>query len=226
MREKITAGLLLVAIIAVTVVFVKSFVADKVAEANEKSQLALDAKVAEQELLLSKISELTRTNGADEITEKIIVDCTATERARFDALLDQLSGSISGQEIKELDTLFYKCARFYADRKSVMAARLHREVEVYEEYVRLYGYIRNEVSVDLEKRVVVWRQVADSELTLAGYFNDLVRLQGNIITALLQGQSKESTDIKNTLSEVAITRDKMTMLTKQLENLQLELRAI
>jgi hypothetical protein len=226
MKQKISVAvviaLLLLLIVGATTVLVRQ----KVAEANEKTILALEAQVANQERLIFQIAELTKTSGADVITQKIVVDCSANERARFDSLLDSLSGSITQAEIKELDSLFYKCARFYADRKSVMAARLVREVEVFAEYNRLYQYIKNSDTDETYTRVVLWQQLAESEMSLAGHFNTLVALQGDIITALLNGQTKDSTDIKNTLVQVAETRDQMTMLTKQIENFQTELRSI
>jgi hypothetical protein len=225
MKHKNTVLIVIISLV-LAIIGVKLLIDDRVATANEKSLLALEAKVAEQDLLLSQIADLTRTNGADEITEKIIVDCSAVERARFDTLLDQLSTTISTTEIRELDMLFYKCARFYADRKSVMAARLFREVEVYGEYVRLYGYILGETNQVNDERVLLWKQIADAELKLAQHFNSLVVMQGKIIAALLAGQTKDSTDITNTLSDVSNIRDEMTMLSKQIEDYNAKLRSI
>ncbi len=226
MHNKLFFSIGVIAIVFIGAVVLKTYTDVKVKEANEKSLLAIEAQVAKQDQLVAQVADLTRTSGADAITEKIIVDCSAGERARFDTLLDKLSQQISPDEIRELDGLFYKCARFYADRKSVMAARLVREVEVFAEYSKLYRYIKNVETDTTENRALLWKQVAEAEMKLATHFNDLVRLQGDIITALLNGQTKDSVDIKNTLVEVSAARDQMTMLTKQIENFQIELRAI
>ncbi len=202
------------------------YVAAQITAATEKNFLVLDAQIAKQDLLISQIVELLRTNSADEVTKRIVVDCNTTERSRFDTLLERLSGTISPAEISELESLFHKCARFYADRKSIMAARLEREVEIYGEYVRMYGFLNESAAAELEPRVNLWNQIVAAELALAENFNRLVALQEEIILALKNGQARDSVDIQGTLDEVTDIRVEMATLSKQVETLRSELPSL
>jgi hypothetical protein len=196
-----------------------------VAKKLDSTSLALQTNIAEQELVLATIADLTKRNEADEITERIVVDCTPTERERFETLLNKLSATITRTELTELDSLFFVCGRYFADKKSVMAARLAREVSVYEEYISLRSRI---LSTDdaLTERVVLWQRVADDELTMAADFTRLVELQRDIIMALLAGKSRDSEEIANTLRDVTEIKNNMTVRVQQIETTRRELQTI
>lgn len=179
--------------------------------------LAVDVKIAEQKLQLVQIADLTRQNGADAITERIIVDCGAPDRQRFDALLDALAGNITASELAELESLFYKCGSFFANRRAVMASRLVREVSIYQSYSSLRDTLVNKDALKIEQ-LEIWKQLADAELATAEYFSELVTLQGEIISALRSGKSRNSTELTDTLAEVQNIRVKMSVLGKQIEN--------
>src|SRR5690606_5572118 len=117
-------GILIIGFLYIT----QTLFAYVVREQNEETLLSVDLRIAEQELLLVTIADLARRTEADAVTNRIVVDCSADERREFDTLLDTLGLSITPAELRQLDTLFYKCGSFYADRKAVMAARLYREV--------------------------------------------------------------------------------------------------
>ncbi len=196
-----------------------------VAKKLDSTSLALDTNIAKQELVLATIADLTKRNEADEITERIVVDCSPTERQRFETLLDKLSSSITRPELTELDSLFFVCGRYFADKKSVMAARLAREVSVYEEYISLRSRI---LSTDdsLTDRVDLWQRVADDELTTAADFTRLVELQRDIIMALLAGKSRDSEEIATTLKDVTEIKNNMTVRVQQIESTRRELQKI
>lgn len=204
---------------------INQYTSTTVARELETANLALEANIAEQELVLATIADLTKQNGADEITARIVVDCSATDRARFEALLNKLSGIITRAELTELDSLFFACGSFFADRKAVMAARLAREVTVYRDYISL----RNRI-VDLddesEDRVVLWQRIADDELALSSDFTKLVELQRDIIMTLLAGKNRDSAEISTTLSAVAETKNNMTVRIQQIEKARAELVSI
>ena len=108
------------------------------AAVNERlSDLQLETKIliSEQETLLASIAEITARNGADKVTEQIIVDCSTTERIRFDELLGSLNRGLNRSELTELERLFGRCGNFFSQRKSVMVSRFQREVEIYETFV-------------------------------------------------------------------------------------------
>ncbi len=196
-----------------------------VAKKLDSTSLALEANIAKQELVLATIADLTKRNEADEITERIVVDCSPTERQRFKTLLDKLSSSITRVELTELDSLFFACGRYFADKKSVMAARLAREVSVYEEYISLRSRILS-TNDELADRVSLWQRVADDELTSAADFTRLVELQRDIIMALMAGKSRDSEEITNTLRNVTEIKNNMTVRVQQIETTRRELQTI
>ncbi len=191
----------------------------------ENTSLALDTHIAEQELVLMKIADLTKQNNADEVTARIVVDCSASERARFEELLNKLSGTIVRAELLELDNLFFACASFFADRKAVMAARLAREVSVYKDYISLRNRIVS-INDENEERVTLWERIADDELLLSGDFTKLVELQRDIIMTLMAGKSRDSIEITSTLKAVAETKNNMSVKIQQIEKTRAELTAI
>jgi hypothetical protein len=196
-----------------------------VAKKLDSTSLALETNIAKQELVLATIADLTKRNEADEITERIVVDCSPTERQRFETLLDKLSSSITRTELTELDSLFFVCGRYFADKKSVMAARLAREVSVYEEYISLRSRILS-TNDELTERVSLWQRVADDELTSAADFTRLVELQRDIIMALMAGKSRDSEEITNTLRNVTEIKNNMTVRVQQIETTRRELQTI
>ncbi len=191
----------------------------------DSTSLALDTNIAEQELVLATIADLTKRNEADEITERIVVDCSPTERQRFETLLDKLSSTITRPELTELDGLFFACGSYFADKKSVMAARLAREVSVYEEYISLRARILS-TDDELTERVALWQRVADDELSTAADFTRLVELQRDIIMALLAGKSRDSEEITTTLRNVTDIKNNMTVRVQQIETTRRELQTI
>ncbi|MFN3692824.1 MAG: hypothetical protein ACK4SL_01835 [Candidatus Paceibacteria bacterium] len=196
-----------------------------VAKKLDSTSLALDTNIAEQELVLATIADLTKRNEADEITERIVVDCSPTERQRFETLLDKLSSTITRSELTELDSLFFACGSYFADKKSVMAARLAREVSVYEEYISLRARILS-TDDELTERVALWQRVADDELSTAADFTRLVELQRDIIMALLAGKSRDSDEITRTLRNVTDIKNNMTVRMQQIEATRRELQTI
>lgn len=174
--------------------------------ADLRSELLL--QTSEQQALLFTIAETTSRNGADDITERIVKDCSLEERTLFDSLLGRLNSGLLKTELTTLERLFGRCGSFYAERKSVMVARLEREVEVYESSVKqleqIGGVDTNDFQVDL------WKQLVLEESKQSAEFSSLVQLQDKIITALLEGKSVNSSEIIGILDEVKIVQQSLS----------------
>jgi hypothetical protein len=166
--------------------------------ADLRSELLV--QISEQRSLLATITETTARNGADEITERIVKDCTLAERTEFDLLLGRLNDGLSKAELTALERLFGRCGSFYAERKSVMAARFEREVEVYENYVSQLERIGGTGIEDFN--VSLWKELAASEQMQSTEFGLLAQNQDKIISSLLEGKSAISPEIKTILEEV------------------------
>ena len=169
-------------------------------ERLEDLQNELLVQVTKQQTLLTTIAETTARNGADDVTEIIIKDCSIDERTQFDALLERLDAGLSQAELSVLERLFGRCGTFYAERKSVMVARFEREVEVYENYVTQLSHIS---SADIEDlNVSLWKQLVEDEKKQSTEFSALVDNQDKIISALLSGKNTTSPEIITILDEV------------------------
>jgi hypothetical protein len=211
--RRVTVALILAVILLISLYFIVRYIVDN---QNRDTVAALDTRIFDQEKLLISLAEATRVNGADAATERIIVDCKADERQQFDKLLDLLSANISASQLTELNTLFYKCGSFYSDRKSVMATRLVREVEVLSQYLTLRS-VMSTVTDTESKKLESWKNLAEAELKTAEYFNQLVLLQGKIITELNSGKKPGSPELLATLNDVNNVRGQMLILSKQIE---------
>ncbi len=221
-----TKQIALVVVVVVVVLYgIHLYTNSRINDELEKAILALDANIAEQQFVLGTVADLTKQNDADEITKRVVVDCPANERQRFESLLDKLSSNITRTELVELERLFLACGSFFADRKAVMAARLVREVAVFEEYVNLRNRVVGD-DKDIQEQVTLWGRVADGELKLAEDFSRLVDLQEDIIMALLAGKTSTSPEISATLKTVTETRNNMAVQVQQIESARSELLAI
>jgi hypothetical protein len=215
---RVTVVLILAVILLISLYFVVRYT---ITAHNRTTAAELETLIFNQEKLLISLAEATRVNGADSATERIIIDCKADERQRFDTLLDLLSTTISNEQLRELNTLFYKCGSFYADRKSVMATRLIREVEVFSEYVTLRN-ILSKTSFNNSPKIEAWQKLAEAELKTAEYFNQLVLHQGTIINLLNTGKIAASPEVVAVLGLVSTVRGQMLVLGTQIEVYKLD----
>ncbi len=214
--NRLTVILILCVIVLISIFL---FTQDNALGQNSKTIATLDAAILIQSDNLRGLAEITRVNGADATTDRIITDCSAGERERFDTLLDKLQANISETELNELTTLFYSCGSFFADRKAVMATKLQREVEILSDYIDLRSIVSGKSS-EGASQLEAWKKLAESELKTAEYFKDLVQLQGKIIILLGNGQTPTSPEVLAILSQVNTVRGQMLVLSDQIEVLK------
>jgi hypothetical protein len=182
----------------------------------------LELQIAEQQALLISLAETTARNGADATTETIIRDCAAEERREFDLLLGKLDTGLPTAELAKLERLFGRCGSFYSERKSVMVARLEREIDLYETYIAQLQTLKG---VDVEKTYQVdrWKELAAKEQQQSDSFAKLVPLQDRIISALLAGKSIQSDDLKITLQEARDVQELLILANTQASQIRAEL---
>jgi plasmid maintenance system killer protein len=180
--------------------------------------------ISEQEAILATIAEITARNGADSVTEQIVQDCSISERTAFDTLLGGLNDGLSQIQLIELERLFGRCGGFYAERKAMMVARLAREIEVYQTYVRQLETI---IDADVEDEFFIsqWTHLAEQEQKQSELFSELVRKQDEIIAALLAGKSADSLEIVEILRDVQEIQDTLTVTNIQTANVREELNS-
>ncbi len=178
--------------------------------------------IADQESTLIAIAETTARNGADAVTESIVQDCNITEREEFDSLLGRLNSGLARSELQTLERLFGRCGSFYSDRKTVMVSRLAREIEVFESYVSLLSLISGK-DIAPEMKVAEWQALAAEERQQSELFAQLVRIQDEIITLLLAGESTASPGMEEVLRSARETQEGLLYASKQSQRIRAEL---
>lgn len=194
-------------------------------EKFEDLQSKITLQIAEQQTLLTTISETTARNGADSVTESIVLDCNLQERTDFDSLLGRLDKGLSKEELTTLERLFGRCGNFYAARKSVMVTKLEREIEIYTSYVDQLDAVSDE-DVNKLYKVETWKKLSREEKTQSELFTSLVKQQDKIITTLLQGKSASSEEMKEILQEVKETQEMLVLTNRQAADTRAELLAL
>ena len=167
-------------------------------------ELVTRAQIAEQETVLAAIAEITARNGADAVTESIVKDCTLVERTEFEVLLDGLNSGLPRADLVELERLFGRCGSFYAERKSVMVARLKREIGVFESFIEQASTLAGS-DISEEYQLASWQSLSELELKQSQLFTELVQLQDQIVAELLgksNGSDQSLTDIQTRAAEV------------------------
>jgi hypothetical protein len=188
---------------------------------TQAALVAVEAAITEQEKTLVTVADQTKQNKPDDITKSYLVDCPPQNRDRFDLLLNKLSTSIAANELEELRVLFYQCSTYYSDIKSIMSAKLTREVALYGEYIDLAKTISGGRE-DFERRLEMWGKIADAEQNNAQHFADLVTYQEEIIEALRAGKTPSDAAITDILNKVQTTRDQMVILSQQIDTYRTE----
>jgi len=191
-NQKSNIKLVIAFLIGVGVVFlIVSFVVN---QRLTELQLQTRLLISDQEILLVTIAETTARNGADEVTERIIRDCSNSERTQFDQLLSNLNKGLTKAQLVELERLFGRCGNFFSERKSVMVSRFEREIQIYETFVEQLNNLSGRDNFD-EYQVPEWKQLAELETKQSRLFSELVTVQDTIISLLLNGNLPESDEI-------------------------------
>lgn len=178
--------------------------------------------IADQQAKLIAITETTARGGADAVTESIVRDCSVIERDEFDRLLGRLNAGLSQQELTTLERLFGRCGAFYSQRKSVMVARLSREIEVYESYVEILSNVTGE-DLTVSFNVPKWQALSAEEKKLSELFSNLVGIQDEIITTLLSGSLSNSPEMQIVLKKAQETQETLMVANMQAATIRAEL---
>jgi hypothetical protein len=182
---------------------------------------ALTTKIESQATTLETLVDLIDRDGANEAVSKIVVDCNAVDRERFDYLLSNLQ-TLRGAELREVDLLFARCGGFYAERRSMMVAELQRELAVYQSYIELYSSIDGRAEA-ITYPTATWESIVALETTRANYMRELVAIQGEIISGLIGGAPVTGESIAALLQRAKETKENLSLAGVQRDTLRQEL---
>lgn len=129
---------------------------------------------------------------------KVMPDCSAAERVQFEARLGRLNEGLNNAELKELDTLFSRCAPVSVIQRSAMVAQFESEFKNFSAQVKQrkmlgeYG--------DYDEQLKTWSELLKTEKSIVDLSFESVNLQYEIILQLLSGlrvDSDSANELKN-----------------------------
>ncbi len=210
----ISAALLLIAVCLFCVWFTIHSVKMQFVQ-HTKDALALE----EQKLIT--LAELTSKERVDATVDAIISDCTVENRARFDEQLSMLP-MLRGVQLSEIEQLFNMCGDFYAQKKAIMVSRLQSQFEFFSTLAVLISRIDTRVTAETYN-ISLWNQfivlqTKQSELSLA-----LVDIQGAIILQLKKSADVRSDVLQALMVDGQKTRDALSSVSAEIENIQKQL---
>jgi len=168
------------------------------------TRAVLDEELQTQTTRLVGLSTLLRHGGSTTNVDAIVTDCAPAERNRFDSLLTKIE-YLSRPELVELRALFYICADYHAKRRAGVFFQFERELEVWQQLItarRSLGALPTDSSAN-------WFEILQHERTRMNVLNSLVRVQGDIIVALYDGETRESDRLRNLLEESVKLRQQL-----------------
>lgn len=213
-RYALASGLLLVAL---TFFCASWYVKTQQSEYRDQLNTLLTA----QESKMSSLSMLIDRDEADEAVRRIVADCSQSERERFDTLLGSLS-QLSRSDLVEISNLFAVCGSFYADQQAILAMRLKRELEIHQELTNLLILTDTDVS-EQEAEGQQWQELTNLEQDRSALTAELVSIQGVIIDLLLSGKTVSSEEIVMALEKAQTTKDSLSLLNTQADELRARL---
>ena len=158
------------------------------------NQRAMEAEVhtmlTEELEYMRTLAEITDQNGADDITEIIISDCP--RRSEYEELLNSLA-TLTKRDLIAVQTLRESCGSFYSERKALMVSKLEREFTQYTKLLTLLATLtERDIELYHEKE---WEEIVSLEKSRSTALRDQERLQSEIITALISGESVQSVQV-------------------------------
>jgi hypothetical protein len=177
-------------------------------------------EIARQESRLTALLEVIGRDGADEVVEGIIEDCSQENRSKFDTQLGRLP-ELKGPELIEMGQLFEACGNFFAQRSAVMVARLEREFEVHLKYIEILDAIDPHDTVDAYD-LPTWSTLVALEVERSKLSTKLVDIQGKIIEDLRNNVPISADSMQTTLVDGQKTKEELIALSSRINTLRQE----
>lgn len=178
----------------------------------------VELRIAKQEAVLIAIAEVTDRDGADAVVSSVLKDCSTEDRQQFDQMLGSLA-MLKGAELVKVNQLFSACGNFYAERKAMMVARFVREFEVYQDYVELRTLVDSR-TLTITYPVESWLELVGLEQRRSDLFSELVQIQGEIITTLLDDVSIDSERMQKSVVRAQEVKDTISYTGAKIDTLR------
>lgn len=170
-----------------------------------------DALVA-KEVRLLELAQITDRNGADDVVTQIIADCS--RRSEFESLLVRL-GDLNEKDLLVLQNLEDACGGFYAERKALMVSKLEQEFQSYSEIVKFLLLLTSHDSDSYQ--VAEWNVLVTLERERSDLLTEQRSIQKEIITALIQGSSVQSSRVRDLVRDAQEIGELLTVHDRKID---------
>jgi hypothetical protein len=179
---------------------------------------AIDALVTEREASLHAYADHLISNTAPEEIRGFGEQCTATEQAELDQNLDSLA-TLSDEQLHTTQFLLFRCAYYYPHQQSLLARLLEESFDSYSTLVHAHDESTFLVSSPVPK-IPVWQEIVLLERTRTQNLVDLVDIQMQIISLLIDGQPGTSEEIQSLRDSSITMRREMVSLRSKTQELR------
>jgi hypothetical protein len=165
---------------------------------------------------MDELAVLTDSNGANELTERIIEDCP--RRVDFENLLTNL-GRLTPRELITTQQLFESCGSFYAERKALMVAQLENEYASLKQDITYLSKLRD--LTQEEAGYAKWEELIGKERERSAYLYEQTGLQRDILRHLIEGN--KASQINELATEAQAVSESLMVIDLQIDAMRGEL---
>ena len=181
----------------------------------------LDDKIAEQVKSLGDLAIVTGRGASNDRAEILVKECRSDERSEFEALLASLNSELNKYELSRLTNLFSNCGHVFANRRTSMYLQMQDEFNELESLVQIRKQFEDydETTINYAS----WQELVENEGEISKIFQDMVRVQGEIISVLLSGKNVNSEEVNNLLKEAQEIKTKLGEATERASSIRVSL---
>lgn len=181
----------------------------------------LDDKIAEQVKSLGDLAIVTGRGASNDRAEILVKECRSEERSEFEALLASLNSELNKYELGRLTNLFGDCGHVFANRRTSMYLQMQDEFNELKTLVEMRNQFEDfdDNSINYSK----WEELVRNEEEISKIFQDMVRVQGEIINVLLSGKNVNSEEVNNLLKEAQEIKNKLGEATEKASSIRVSL---
>lgn len=172
----------------------------------------LDSEIVSETKILSDLALTTGKGGSNEQADTVVSDCSHENRTKYESLLSSLDSGLAATDLKSLEVLFNSCGDVFSSRRSSMAMQLEREYKVLEQLSLQRNFLG-----DYDKKnstLSKWKELVDNEIIISDHFRSLVKIQKQIIDAVISAKTIDSDEVVKLRTEAKEINDKMVLVTE------------
>ena len=180
---------------ALAIFLISSMIVEKRLESLEGN---IEANIEVVHNSLSNLAGEIARGEANTVASMTVTDCSQIEQAQFDNRLSKLDAGQSIVELKELDTLFSRCAPVSVIKRAAMVVQLeveYKTLNLLVEQRKIVGKYD-----ELDEELTSWEKLVFTEKQITKLSFESLNLQYEIVTQLIEGlkvDSKEADELKN-----------------------------